>query len=288
MKIKNTVYIALLASLTFSGACTKVINLDLPAGKSIPYIDAWITTNTGVQTIKFLDAANYLDSNKAAPVTGAQITLTDITAAQTYPFTYSNGAYTYNAGTNAIGIVNHIYKLGILYNGQQFEATDTMKRVTTIDSLTSEFKKQSGGKKEGYYAKLYATDLVGATDYYWIRTLKNGSINYYIPDMFSIDGAFNEDLSDGFEFIPPFRDGITANDHPYVKGDQVTVILRSLSKPAYDFWDLASQQLTNNGLFATVLENVPANMKNLQPGGTDRIYGWFGMTAETQKSILIQ
>src|SRR4051812_36238104 len=126
---KNLLYTMLIASLFWLSACEKAIPLDLPAGKPLPYIDAWITDQPGIQTIQFLNAANYLDSGHAAPVTGAQITLTDLTDAKIYPFNYSNGAYSYDAGTAAIGIVNHRYKLSILYSGQQFEAVDTMKRV---------------------------------------------------------------------------------------------------------------------------------------------------------------
>lgn len=278
----------LIAALFYGSACTKVVQVDLPAGKPLPYIDAWITNQPGIQTIKFLNAANYLDSTHPAPITGAQITLTDLTAAKTYTFTYSNGAYSYDAGAAAIGVVNHVYKLGILYSGQQFEAIDTLKRVTTIDSISVEYKKASSSDKEGYYAKLFATDIAGAPDYYWIRTYKNGAQDYNVPDMFSIDGAFNENLTDGFLFILPFREGITDNDHPYVKGDVVRVMLRSLSKGSHEFWFRASQQLENGGLFAKVLENVPANMNNIQPGGTAKIYGWFGVTAQTELSKTIQ
>ncbi len=284
----NRLYTLLLVIPVFFTACTKVISLSLPAGKPLPYIDAWITDRPGVQVVKFLDAANYLDSTSPVPISGAQVTLTDLTAAQTYTFTYNSGAYYYDAGAASIGVVNHVYKLHITYNGQPFEATDTLKRDTKIDSLPYEYKKASGGQKEGYFAKLYATDLPGGTDYYWIRTYKNGSLNYYVHDMFSIDGSFNANISDGFEFIPPFRDGITPDQHPYAKGDSVSVVLRSISKGSYDFWNLASQQLQNGGLFATVLANVPANMKNGQAGGKDAIYGWFGMTGQTQAGTRIQ
>lgn len=285
---KQFIYTILVASLFYLSACEKVVNVNLPAGKPLPYIDAWITDRPGVQTVRLLDAANYLDSAHPAPVTGAQITLIDMTAAKSYPFTYGNGSYNYDAGAAAVGVVNHVYKLSIVYSGQTFEATDTLKRVTAIDSITYEFKKQSSGDKEGYYAKLYAVDLPGATDYYWIRTYKNGALNYYVPDMVTVDAAFSENIADGFEFIPPFRDGITPNAHPYSKGDVVRVVLRSLSKGSHDFWERAIGQLENQGLFAKVLENVPANMKNIQPGGTAKIYGWFGVVAETEQSKLIQ
>src|SRR5207248_660465 len=122
-------------------SCTKVINLDLPNGEALPYVDAWISDQSGVQTIKFLKATNYMNSNDAAPVPDAQISVTDVTAGKTYAFNYQNGAYIYDAGSKSIGVRGHLYKLNIVWSGQQFQATDTLKRVTTIDSLTSEFKK---------------------------------------------------------------------------------------------------------------------------------------------------
>jgi hypothetical protein len=170
----------------------------------------------------------------------------------------------------------------------QFAATDQMKRNTSIDSITYEYKQEEQGNKAGYYAKLYAVDLTGGTDYYWIRTFKNGVRNTYTPDMFSIDGTFYEGLSDGFDFITPFQEGISSGEKPYLQGDVVKVTLRSMSKNAYQFMEQVSEQLANGGLFAKVLENVPANFNNVQTGSTVKLYGWFAMVAETEKQITIR
>jgi hypothetical protein len=254
-------------------------------------VDAWITDQPGVQTIKFLKATDYMNANAPAAVSDAQITLTDVTAGKSYPFTFQNGAYNYDAGTTPIGIVGHSYKLSIGWNGEQFEATDDLKRPSMIDSLTSEYKEADGGDKEGYYVKLYAHDPVGGLDYTWIRTYRNGELNAHVGEMLAADGSFgdgDEGLSDGFTFIPPFRDGVTSGDKPYEKGDVVKVLFRSMSKPSYEFMEQVQAQLTNDGLFGKVLTNVPANVFNLQSTSKTKIYGWFGTVAEVSSTIKVQ
>lgn len=282
-------YIASIVLIGTLASCEKVINLDLPKGDPLPYIDAWISDQPGIQTVKFLKAVDYLTANEPEAISGADISITDLTTNTTYPFTYNNGAYNYDAGADAIGVVGHAYKLQIVYNGETFEATDTLKRVTAIDSLTYKFQEEDGEDKAGIYAKLYARDLPGAVDHYWIRTYRNGQLNYHVGEMLSVDGAFDNDgITDGYAFIPPFRDGITSGEKPYEKGETVTVLIRSLSWASYGFIAQALDQLENQGMFASVLQNVPANMKTTKAGSTSKIFGWFGMVAETQASKKIQ
>jgi hypothetical protein len=265
------------------------VELDLPKGDAIPYVDAWITNQPGIQTIKFLQATDYMSEQEAEPIAGANITLTDLTENKEYPFTYNNGAYVHDAGSEGIGVVGHSYKLRIQYNGEIFEATDVMKRITSIDSLTYKYQEEETGEEAGFYAKLYAHDLAGAIDYYWIRTYRNNQLNYHVGEMLSVDGAFGEEgVTDGFAFIPPFRDGITSDEEPYIKGDDVKVVIRSLSKNSFDFMNQAVTQLSNQGMFAEVLKNVPANLQNQQAGSNTKIYGWFGTVAETSMSVSIE
>jgi hypothetical protein len=278
--IKYISVVLLGASLT---ACERVIDLDLPNGSGYPYVDAWITDQPGVQTIKFLKATEYMSQTDPEAIGDAQITVTDVTAGKSYPFTYANGAYNYDAGASHLGVVGHTYKLSIGWKGEQFEATDTLKRSSIIDSLTSQYKEVDGEDKAGYYVKLYAHDPVGGIDFTWIRTYRNGELNHHVGEMLAADGSFgngDDAISDGFTFIPPFRDGVTSGEKPYDKGDVVKVLFRSLSKPSYKFIEQVQAQLTNDGLFGKVLTNVPANVYNLQSTGKTKIYGWFGTVAE--------
>ena len=281
MRNKIIKYISIVLLGASFTACERVISLDLPNGEALPYVDAWITDQPGVQTIKFLKATNYMNSNAAEVISDAQISVMDVTAGKLYPFTYKNGAYNYDAGSTPIGVVGHTYKLNITWKSEQFEATDMLNRNTKIDSLTSKFEEADGEDKEGYYVKLYVHDLPGAVDYYWIRTYRNGAINYNVGEMLSADGAFDDDgLTDGYSFIPPFRDGVTSGEKPYEKGETVKVLIRSMSEPSYEFMQQVNAHLTNDGLFGKVMHNVQANVNNLQSTSKTKIYGWFGTVGE--------
>jgi hypothetical protein len=281
MRNKVFKYISIVLLGASFTACERVISLDLPNGDALPYVDAWITDQPGMQTIKFMKATNYMNSNAAEVIADAQISVMDVTAGKSYPFTFKNGAYNYDAGSTPIGVVGHTYKLNITWKSEQFEATDMLNRNTKIDSLTSKFKEADGDDKEGYYVKLYVRDLPGAVDYYWIRTYRDGTLNYHVGEMLSADGSFDDDgLTDGYAFIPPFRDGVTSDQEPYKKGETVKVLIRSMSKGSYDFMEQVQEQLNNDGLFGKVMHNVPANVNNLQSTSKTKIYGWFGTVGE--------
>jgi hypothetical protein len=287
MKNFRLYLITALALYTLS-SCEKVIDIDLAASEPIPYVDAWLTNKSGKQTIKFLTAVGYLEDKQPSPIADAQISITDITDTKTYNFTYANGEYSYDAGAGAIGIVGHQYKLNVTWKGEQFEATDKLNRNTVIDSITVKYKQEKNDEEEGYYAEFHANDVPNGADYYWVRTYRNGSLNAHVFETVSIDGTFYEDISNGLPFIVPITESITAGEEPYKKGEVVKVLLRSLSKPTYDFMDQLLDQIYSGGLFAKVLQNVPANIKNTQAGSKTRIYGWFGTVAETELSKTIQ
>jgi hypothetical protein len=281
---------SLLITFVILSSCEKVIELDLPDGGKLIYMDAWITDQPGSQSIKLLQAVNYQDQSMPGPIDNAAIRVTDVTMGKSYDFTFSNGAYVFNPGNNqAIGIIGHKYKLNVTLAGETFEATDELLRVTKFDSLTLEYKEGSGDfEKQGYYAEFHASDLSGGTDYYWIQTYRNGSRNTYLNDMVSIDGSFYEGISDGYEFIPPFTEGVTSGEKPYQKGDEVKVVMRSLSKSSYGFWEQAINQQASGGLFSEVLQNVPTNIMNTNQQGQSKIYGWFGTVAQTSISRKVE
>jgi hypothetical protein len=289
MKYLLSSFSVLIAFLVLS-SCEKVIQLDLPDGEKLIYIDAWITDKPGLQSIKLLQAVNYQDQSQPRAVDNAGIRITDVTAAKSYDFSFSNGAYTFNPGSSqSIGIIGHEYKLTVTLNGETYEATDYVSRVTKFDSLSLEYKEGSGDfEKQGFYAEFHARDLPGGTDYYWIQTYRNGARNNYLNDMVSIDGSFYEGISDGYEFIPPFTEGVTSGEKPYQKGDEVKVVMRSLSKSSYAFWEQAINQMASGGMFSEVLQNVPSNIMNTSQQGKSKIYGWFGTVAETSISRKVE
>ena len=282
-------YTTAIVSLYAFTACEKVVDINLPAGDPIPYVDAWINDRPGPQEIKFLLAANYLDDAGPKAIEGAQVSVTDLTISKTYDFTWSNGAYKHDPGVgNRIGVVGHKYRLNITYNGEQYEANDQLMRVPPVDSIKIEFKEKETGSEEGYYATFFAEDLEGAMDFYWVRTYRNGVLNHNVQEQVSIDGSFYENASDGFSFILPIREGITSEEKPYKKGETVKVLLRGTTRASYDFVRLMNDAMSNGGLFAKILANVPTNLNNKQAGSKNKIYGWFGASAESELSKTIE
>jgi len=286
--IRFSILIALVAGFT---ACEDTIDLDIATGKSYPVLDAWITNEAGPQEIRLTQSVtSYTDNTPAPVISDAVITLEDITAGKSYPFAFSDGAYRYDPGGDLrIGVVGHVYRLRIEYKGETFEATDTIKRVPVIDSITYEFKTEEDAAtgEEGYYADMHAKDLPGGDDYYWIRSYRNDR-DHLNTDMYGINGAFNEGVADGWNFIDPLMEGITDYDKPYQQGEKVIARLASLSKPSYEFIRQVVDQLNSGGLFAKVLENIRPNMVNITPNGEQKLLGWFGASAVSFKEKTIE
>lgn len=288
--MKATRYIlALLAATTGFVACEDVIDLDVPAGKTMTVVDAWINNGAGKQTIRITQTVPYTSQQTAPAVSNAVVTLTDLTDSRTFDFTFADGVYAHDPGaTNSIGIIGHAYKLRIELPTGIFEGIDTLRNVTTVDSLRLEYKteEEAVSGEEGFYARFYGKDLPGQDDYYWIRSYRN-NFNHKEADVFAINGSFNEGVSDGGQFIVPISEGITRFDKPYQRGDTVIVRIASCTKASHTFLTHVESQLNNGGLFATILQNVGTNIKNTNTSSSEKVLGWFGTSAMHARAFYI-
>jgi hypothetical protein len=107
--------------------------------------------------------------------------------------------------------------------------------------------------------------------------------------MLSGDGSFGTDgLTDGYAFIPPFRDGVTSDEHPYEKGDEVKVLIRSMTRETYDFMTQVQAALQNGGMFGRILANVPSNIKKVKGNSGTKIVGWFAATGESSMTTKVE
>jgi hypothetical protein len=287
-KIRLSILIAMVAAFT---SCEDVVDLNIAKGTSYPVLDAWITTEPGVQQIRFTKSLPYTDQAPAPVIDDALITLFDETAGKSYAFTFSNGVYKYDPGDNeTIGVIGHAYRLRIEYNTEVFEAIDTIKRITPIDSISYKYetKDESFVEEDGYVAKFHATDIEGGVDYYWMRSYRN-DLQHKVGDEFSVDGYFDQSVKDGAAFILPIQEAVTDFEKPYQKGEKVIVKLRSLTYQSHFFLTQVDDQLESGGLFAKVLENVKCNAINVTTGGgKQKLLGWFGTSAVSSKERTIE
>jgi len=122
--------------LVFS-SCEDVVQVKLDEGSKLYVIDAFITNQNQLQTVVITQSDNYFSNQEAPIVSGAQVTLTDLTTNAQYSFTYSTkGRYVYDAATQpSIDAINHVFELKVKIDGSDYTATATQKRTAVIDSI---------------------------------------------------------------------------------------------------------------------------------------------------------
>lgn len=273
-------------------ACEDVIDIDLDEGTPQLSVDAWLTDQVSTQVIKLRTTRAYFDNQAAPLVLGASVTVED-SEGNVFEFTDddNNGDYTWTPSSPAevLGVIGRDYTLTVSYDGETYQATSTARRTPRIDSLVYEFREERLGNPGGYYASIYARDLPGAGDCYWIRTFKNGEfINRPSDINLAYDAGFSPGGNiDGLYFITPIREGINSfvddGDNgflpPYEVGDHIRVEIYSITEDAYFFFQEVRTQLTNGGLFAVPLTNVRTNIINQSPNATQKAVGYFGVSA---------
>ena len=165
-----------------------------------------------------------------------------------------------------------------------------MDAIKTGKNMTSFRLRYENVQQDGLQPPTYANgspnpgaakDLKDAVDYYWIRSYRNDTL-HRLEDNFSIDGSYDEGVSDGATFILPIAEGITDYDKPFQAGEKAIVKLFSLTHSSYDFLTQVNNQVNAGGLFAKVLENVKSNVHNTTSNGKVKILGWFGTSAVTR------
>ena len=206
----------------------------------------------------------------------------------------------YKLDPHDFGPVGTEYTLSItLANGQRYTSTTRMEDVPVIDSIVSEYREDEVFGPDGYYAQFYSRDLPGLGNTYWIKTYKNGM---FLNDPFEIniayDAAFDAGgMLDNFVFITPIRELINPiltdeqiEDEiaPYTPGDRIRVEIHSISNAAFDFMEVARDQLQNgsNGIFAAPIANTVGNIESLD---TDEVVlGIFNVAKVNSAEITVE
>jgi len=274
-------------------SCEDVIKIDVKKGETLLVVDAFINNNGATQTVRLTTTADYFSNTNTPAVSGANVTLTDLSNSKTYTFTSNgNGNYLYvPQATDTMAIIGHNYQLNVSYNGANYMALSKLNRTGIIDTII--FKSRKSGIEDTtalpkkYFPYLIARDAPGATDYYWIKTYRNGVFYNGSNQMNNVQDAGGPG-TDGIFIIPPNAFFLlTPDNDPIYQYDLCTIEMYSVNKDTYDFLLQMQTQMNNSeaGLFATSPENVRTNINNTSGFGLKAI-GWFNMGASTSKSVV--
>ncbi|GAB4346082.1 MAG: hypothetical protein OHK0038_26280 [Flammeovirgaceae bacterium] len=293
-------FFSIIICLSFS-SCEEEVNVDLDNGTAQLTVDAVITNKPGSQTIKLTKSTGYFNNSFAPAVIGATVKITDLDNGTIYEFldADNDGKYIWTPQNGeSFGQIGNDYALYIKSENEEFEAFSTMFAVPQIDSIYLEKRKKNTAfnQPEGIYAELFARDLKGVGNCYWIRTYKNNNfLNKPEEIGLAFDAAFSAgNPSDGLVFIKPIREYLNpVNDEdeqdkpPYVLGDSIYAELYSITPEMWFYMNNLKTQLLNGGLFATPAANLPCNISNKNPKGSKAV-GFFSVSAVAGLGVKVQ
>lgn len=245
------------------GACEKVVEMDLPEGAKQLVVEARIERIHGVvsgsQRFRLSTTDAYFSDSAPPPVVGATVRVTD-DAGRTVVFTESRftpGLY----GTESLRAeVGRIYTLHIDYQGERYEATDTLLAVAPIDTLYFAPQNVVSGTTEGVRATIDFQEPGGVRNFYlWDQYVNDTrlltSYSEYRVRVVGTDDGFDGRLVQQYQ---PYEGKELPSD--------VDVLVRqiSLSESAYRYYRALSDQSSNDGSpFAVPLGSVRSNIANL-------------------------
>ncbi len=291
-RMKKILYILLIASIFTIYSCEDKIDLDLDTGRTQLVIDAFVSSDSTLQTIRVTQTASYFLNSPTPGVSNAAVSIEGPNNT-IYNFSHnSNGNYTYDPSTNGrIDSIGYEYKLKITANNKDYMSVSTLNPSPVIDSITYNFEEEEPGAEEGYYAQFWSRDFAGRRDWYWIKAFKNKDpidTASYAQYNLSQDAAFSGDAADGFIFIVPIRAGITNEDEPFIIGDSVSVELISINEVVWNYLIQVSTQANNGGLFATPTANIRTNITDIAGQVQNDVLGVFSMSSISRNSIIIE
>jgi hypothetical protein len=259
----SRLFFVFLLSLFFL-SCEDIVDVELPEDQAQFSIDAVLNNRLATQRIRITQSIPYFDnSGNYQGIEVDSVVLSDQNNNKYYFTPESNGYYVYTPIGPDSFLVGNTYTLSIYKGIDSYVATSKLNRSAPIDSISAFTNDDPALDTARYFVFLNARDVVGRGDHYWVRTYRNGVLqnapNFINP---SIDGATGGANNDGFPFIFPVAFlGVNSFNAPYRKGEEITIELLGIEQNFFEFLTLASDQLTNGGLFARPIVNLRTNFK---------------------------
>jgi hypothetical protein len=297
MKFKKILLPILSLALTpLFFSCEDVIDLSVKDGVEQLVVDAWLTDENSVQTIKLTLSQPYFDNSAVKPALGATvIVFEEDSTAHTFVDKNNDGNYSFTPLKGSFLKLGKRHALYIKYKNEEYYSISTLPRVPKIDSLTyEEFRlpiaPENGKPRDGFLAQFYAKDPIGEGDTYWVKSKKNGK-ERNLPSQISIayDAGFSPgSKSDGLLFILPVRQSINGGfDDIFYDKDTVSVELRSISNEAFYFLLQVRQESSNGGIFGTPPANIPTNIFTLNSSSKNKALGFFAVSSVSKFETIV-
>jgi hypothetical protein len=231
-------------------SCEDVIDLNLNTSEPRLVIDAslnWIKGTTGnEQKIKLTLTAPYFDTT-VPPANGAQVVIKDADN-NTFNFIEESNTGIY-INNNFIPEINKTYILEIIYKGETYTGTESLKSVVPIDYV--EQKNDGGFSGNETELKAYYTDPADQENYYFFE-FKSDVVE--IPSL----EVYKDEFTNGNQIFGFY------SEEDLNPGNQVVIRNYGISKRFYEFMFLLLQQNSTDtgGPFETQPATIRGNIVN--------------------------
>ena len=276
-------HLLLVFLLTTLISCDDPIDVELTEAPPRLVIEAsldWEKGTTGNnQTVKLSTSTPFFDSNSDTSVIGASVKVTNNDTNAEFIFTDQNdGMYITNS---FVPILNNSYTLEVVYNGEVYNATETMMPITGINEV---FQSLEGGFDEELLdVNITYDDPQELGNHYMIRLQEVG-------DLFPIIETRSDEFTNGNvqdEFFEKDEDDDNP-DNQFDPGDSVNIKLFGISERYYNFITLLIEQYDSAGNpFATTPAEIRGNCINVT-NEDNYAFGYFRVTEFDQVDYTFQ
>lgn len=270
--MKKIIYIIIFI-LTYS--CEDVIDLDLPTADPKLVIDAsinWFKGTTGnEQSIRLSLTAPYFE-NEIPPATGADVRVIK-SSGEVFIFVEdgNSGIYTNN---NFITEINETYQLEIIYEGNTYTASETLKSVSEITRVEQDL--EGGISGDETEIKAFFNDPEDEENYYFFEFIPSLPV---IPTLDTFEDRFiNGNETFGFYV-----------EEDLVPGESVVIRNYGVSERFYEFMFILLQQIEEGGggPFETQPATVRGNCIN-QTNPDNFPLGYFRLSEVSELNYTVQ
>lgn len=271
--MKNLNYIIVLLISLFFTSCEDVIDVDLPTGETKLVIDAsinWqLNTSGNQQTILLSTTTGYYEPT-VPKVSGAIVFVTNSDTNIVYDFTENPGTGAYIC-TTFEPVLNANYELTVIYQGENFTATEKMTAVVPIDKVEQENDFFGG---DIIKVNAFFTDNGASDDFYMFKFKPSYSA---VPSY----RTSNDEFFQGNQFSTFY-----ASDE-LKSGDTVAITIYGTSEQFSNYMRLLLDITGGGGPFSTAPAQVKGNITN-KSNYNNRAYGFFRLSQIDEVHYIIE
>jgi len=257
-------------------SCEEVITIDLAQSPIQLVIDGLVTNEDTTHVVRITRSIDFY-STGIVNVDNGIVSVSD-NLGNTYSYTHNPEGYDslngyYFSDQRFSGSTNSIYQLNVRVDNFDYSASDTLRPVTTIDSLSimvDEHAVDNPAHVEGdYQVILYAQEPQNSRDFYYFKFYRDGILEVS-ENVFVFDDKL---LGNSLNGLP--------SPVLYAEGELATIELYSLTREQYIYFnDLGIILNSDGGMFSP----PPANPRSNLSGGA---LGLFQVSGVSRESIIV-